>query len=113
MNRLKLWATLLFKDDLPEPEEPLLPREFFEPPRVYEDADITPNVIIHNHLATQDQKLNMIGHGMERIWVEMGYQKGVLGILKRIIIAVVLSATGYATQDHWLPMIETLRNVIR
>lgn len=103
---VRRWATLIFRDEIPEPEEKLLPREFFAPPTQYTDSEITPNLIIHNHLATQDIKLTMIGEGLEKIWVKMGYHDALLSIIKKVMLMVVGSAIGYATSHYWFPLLD-------
>ena len=104
--KFKKWANLIFKDEIPEPEESLLSPEFFRPPTLYNESDITPNLIIHNHLATQDAKLNMIGYGLEKIWVKMRYHDALLSVIKKIMLMVVGSAIAYATSHYWFPLLE-------
>ena len=112
-GRLKYWAAVLFKDDVPEEvDQALLPPTFFNPRTEYLPMEVTPLVIIDNHLAHLDDKLNMIGGGMERIWKDVGFLKGVVGILKRILVALAMSAIAYTTQNFWGPALTDIASKI-
>lgn len=102
LQRLHQWAKIMLSDDLPH-EEKILPASFYDPPTVYRDEEITPALIANNHLAHIDAKLMDIGHGLERIWDEVGMLKGVVGVLKRIVVGAAISGCTYLLIDRVVP----------
>lgn len=104
LGQLKSAVHQVTTDEVTKPE-PLLSDAYFAPRREYTAAEITPEVIIHNHLATQDLRLDMLGHGLNRMYEEIGELKGVVGLLKRLVVGICVSGATALILDRVFPHI--------
>lgn len=102
-KRFTHWLDTVVSDEVVKPE-PLIGPEYFGPRRSYTDSEITPEVIIHNHLATQDHQLATLGHAMNRMYEELGELKGTTGFLKRLAIGIAASGitAELLNKAHWI-----------